>query len=351
MARRARAWELAWLAALARGGAGALGPLRRDHHRQPALLADRHPGNGRNAETPDRARSTSSSTGRARLGEVLQWPGMVGALGGVVLGFAFLRRRSALGIAAASSPSAPSPCSPAPAWRSSPATRCSPAAMLAIFVALALLGWRLLEPGHPWRRRWQLFAGLVCADVRRLAAEPVGPRLPGRHRPHQPGRGSSATSPTWSTPAPSSRSAARSPCPTTAPCPASPSASKSSRPRSSAPARKACPERGYFVAPASQFVIHNFILDPNDPTQFDLEVPHGFERGRRKRVLEGLPPLRLSRGVPLGGERHRRQFEAAAEVERCCRRRSSLALLRDRLRGRALRARSRRRRRCRGCRT
>jgi hypothetical protein len=36
------------------------------------------------------------------------------------------------------------------------------------------------------------------------------------------------------------------------------------------------PRRGYFVAPASSFVIHNFILDPNDPTDFSLEVPPGF---------------------------------------------------------------------------
>ena len=46
---------LAWLAALGLGRADPLGAVRRDHHRQPALLADRHPGNGRNAETPDRA--------------------------------------------------------------------------------------------------------------------------------------------------------------------------------------------------------------------------------------------------------------------------------------------------------
>ncbi len=38
--------------------------------------------------------------GPRALGEVMQWPGMVGALGGLVLSFAFLRRRSALGIAA-----------------------------------------------------------------------------------------------------------------------------------------------------------------------------------------------------------------------------------------------------------
>ena len=35
------------------------------------------------------------------------------------------------------------------------------AAMLAIFAALGLLGWRLLEPDHPWRRR---LAGLRRAS-------------------------------------------------------------------------------------------------------------------------------------------------------------------------------------------
>ena len=38
------------------------------------------------------------------------------------------------------------------------------------------------------------------------------------------------------------------------------------------------PRRGYFLKPASPFVIHNFILDPNDPTRFTLAVPQRFER-------------------------------------------------------------------------
>ncbi|HEX2708185.1 MAG TPA: hypothetical protein VHM66_09290, partial [Solirubrobacterales bacterium] len=37
------------------------------------------------------------------------------------------------------------------------------------------------------------------------------------------------------------------------------------------------PQRGYFLAPASPFVIHNFILDPNDPTRFSRKVPPGFK--------------------------------------------------------------------------
>ena len=31
--------------------------------------------------------------------------------------------------------------------------------------------------------------------------------------------------------------------------------------------------RGYYVVPASPFVVHNFILDPNDPTDLSTEVP------------------------------------------------------------------------------
>ncbi len=37
------------------------------------------------------------------------------------------------------------------------------------------------------------------------------------------------------------------------------------------------PARGYFVDPASEFVVHNFILDPNDKTNLHFHVPPGFE--------------------------------------------------------------------------
>jgi len=36
------------------------------------------------------------------------------------------------------------------------------------------------------------------------------------------------------------------------------------------------PRRGYFLDPASPFVVHNFILDPNDPARFTTQVPPGF---------------------------------------------------------------------------
>ncbi len=77
--------------------------------------------------------------GPRRLGEVLQWPGMVGAAGGVLLAprssCAAAAERSFIPYEGSNfqsawrrwpSPSAPSPSSPAPGWRSSPATRCWP---------------------------------------------------------------------------------------------------------------------------------------------------------------------------------------------------------------------------------
>ena len=37
------------------------------------------------------------------------------------------------------------------------------------------------------------------------------------------------------------------------------------------------PRRGYFLNPASPFVIHNFILDPKDPSRFNVtRAPPGF---------------------------------------------------------------------------
>jgi hypothetical protein len=41
------------------------------------------------------------------------------------------------------------------------------------------------------------------------------------------------------------------------------------------------PDRGYLVKPASQFVVHNFILDPNDPTRFHLRVPSDYKEVAR----------------------------------------------------------------------
>jgi hypothetical protein len=227
--------------------------------------------------------------GPRALGEVMQWPGMVGALGGVVLGFVFLRRRSALGLAAA-----------VLALLAFALLACAglailarytmlASAVLAIFVAVALLGWRLLEPdAGPWRRRWQLLAGLVLAmfllwlpnqwdldskvdtdltnqakiegDLSALvddgAFEPLcGPVAVPNHRAIPRLAFGLDVKPTEIV-----------------------SASEAG---SSPEERAKLAEAGYYVEPASPFVIHNFVLDPNDPTELEFVVPAGFEEVAR----------------------------------------------------------------------
>ncbi len=220
--------------------------------------------------------------GPRRLGEVLQWPGMIGAAGGLVLGFAFLRRRSALGIAAAFLAGAAFAILACAGLAIIARYTMLAAAVLSVFVALALLGWRLLEPGHPWRRRWQLFAAIVVAmfviwlpnqwsldstvntdvtnqgnierDLTHLveagAFKPLcGPIAVPNHRAVPRLAFGLNVKPTDIV-----------------------SASEAVSPEE----KKKLAEAGYFVDPASPFVIHNYILDPNDPTRFKLSVPHGF---------------------------------------------------------------------------
>jgi hypothetical protein len=216
--------------------------------------------------------------GPRALGEVMQWPGMVGAFGGVILGFAFLRRRSALGLAAAALALLGFAFLGAAGLAIIARYTMLGAAILAIFVALALLGWRLLEVGHPWRRRWQLFAGLVAlmfvlwlpnqwdldstvhsdlanqgaierdlsdlVDAGAFAKPLCGPIAVPNHRAIPRLAFGLDVRPTEILSA----------------------------------SEEGIPRRGYFLEPASPFVIHNFILDPNDPTRFHLTVPPRYHR-------------------------------------------------------------------------
>ena len=216
--------------------------------------------------------------GPRRLGEVLQWPGMIGAAGGVVLAFVFLRQRAALGLVASLLVLGAFALLGSAGLAIIARYTMLGAAILAIFVAVALLGWRLLETGDPWRRRWQVFAGVVglmfvlwlpnqwdldstvhsdladqgeierdlsdLADTGAFAEPLCGPIAVPNHRAIPRLAFNLDVKPT-----------------------AIVSASEDGVPR-----------RGYFLNPASPFVIHNFILDPNDPTRFSLSVPDGFER-------------------------------------------------------------------------
>ena len=216
--------------------------------------------------------------GPRALGEVMQWPGMVGAAGGVIFGFAFLRKRSALGLAALILALAAFALLAAAGLAIIARYTMLAGAILAIFVAVGLLGWRLLAADHPWRRRWQVFAGVVVlmfvlwlpnqwnldstvhddlsdqgtierdlgdlADSGAFAKPLCGPIAVPNHRAVPRLAFSLDIEPTDVVSA----------------------------------SEEGIPRRGYFLHPASRFVIHNFILDPNDPTRFSLDPPRGFER-------------------------------------------------------------------------
>ena len=216
--------------------------------------------------------------GPRALGEVMQWPGMVGAAGGVVLGFVCLRRRSALGLVAIALALGAFALLAGAGLAIIARYTMLGAALLAIFVAVALLGWRLLETGHPWRLGWQLFAGLVLlmfilwipnqwdldSTVHRDLADQGTIE---RDLSDLVDRGAFVKPLCGPVAVPNHRAIPRL------------AFGLHVKPTEIVSAsEEGIPRRGYFLDPASTFVIHNFILDPNDPTRFNLEVPNGFTR-------------------------------------------------------------------------
>jgi hypothetical protein len=219
--------------------------------------------------------------GPRALGEVMQWPGMVGALGGVILGFSFLRRRSALGIAAAVLALAAFALLAAAGLAIIARYTMLAGAILAIFVAVALLGWRLLERDHPWRRRWQILAGIVLLmfvlwapnqwDLDSTVDRDLSNQgAIERDLTHLVGADAFAKPLCGPIAVPNHRAIPRLAFGLDVKPTAIVSASEEGIPR-----------RGYFLDPASQFVIHNFILDPNDPTRLSLSAPPGFHEVAR----------------------------------------------------------------------
>jgi hypothetical protein len=219
--------------------------------------------------------------GPRALGEVLQWPGMIGAFGGVILGWLYLRRRSVLGIAAALLALLGFAFLGAAGLAIIARYTMLAAAILAIFVAVALLGWRLLEPGHPGRRPWQVFAAIVALmfviwlpnqwdlDSR------VDTDLTNQARIENDLTDlvdAGAFNPLCGQVAvPNHRAVPRL------------AFGLEVKPTQIISAsEEGIPEHGYFVEPASSFVIHNYILDPNDPTRFAVKKPPpGFKEVAR----------------------------------------------------------------------
>ena len=220
--------------------------------------------------------------GPRALGEVMQWPGMVGALGGVVLGLALppppLRRSASSPRVLALGAFAVLACA---GLAIIARYTMLAGAILAIFVALALLGWRLLERGHPWRRAWQAFAAVVALMF--VVWAPNQYDLLSRVDTDLTNQGeiesdlgdladSGAFEPLClPISVPNHRAVPR----LAFDLDVRPSRIVSSSEQAHQP------RRGYFLDPASPFVIHNFILDPNDPSRFTTTVPHGFHRVAR----------------------------------------------------------------------
>ncbi|HET8862546.1 MAG TPA: hypothetical protein VFM94_04780, partial [Solirubrobacterales bacterium] len=229
--------------------------------------------------------------GPRRLGEVLQWPGMVGAVGGVLIAatIAVRRRRGSdasipyegsdppIGLAAVALALGAFAILACAGLAIIPRYTMLAAALLAIFAAFALLGWRALEPGHPWRRAWQAFAVLVALMF--VAWGPNQYDLLSRvdtdltnQSEIESDLGDLAESDAFEPiclpiSVPNHRAVPRL---------AFDLDVRPSQIVSSSEQRQ--PRRGYFLDPASAFVIHNFILDPNDPSRLDTPVPPGFHR-------------------------------------------------------------------------
>lgn len=218
--------------------------------------------------------------GPRRLGEVLQWPGMVGAAGGIALGLAFLRRRSAIGVAAAALALGAFAILASAGLAIIPRYTMLAAAVLAVFAALALLGWRHLERGDPWRRAWQGFAAIVAAmfviwgpsQYDLLHRVDVDLTNQGAIEEDLGELADSGAFEPLCLPisVPNHRAVPRL------------AFHLDVRPSEIVSfSQQRQPARGYFLDPASRFVVRNFVLDPNDPARLASPVPRGFRRAAR----------------------------------------------------------------------
>jgi hypothetical protein len=221
--------------------------------------------------------------GPRRLGEVMQWPGMIGGFGGLLLGICLLRRRSALGFAAVVLALLAFAALAAAGLAIIARYTMLAGAILSIFFALALLGWRFLDRGDPWRRRWQIFAAIVLAMV--LVWLPNQWNLDRQVHTDLTNQGkiegdltdlvnSGAFAPDCGPIAvPNHRAVPR----LAFGLEVKPTDIVSASEAVSGEEKKKLAGAGYYVEPASPFVIHNYILDPNDKTNFkDVEPPAGF---------------------------------------------------------------------------
>lgn len=239
--------------------------------------------------------------GPRRLGEVMQWPGMIGALFGLILTLWAVPRRAAIGVVSAALALAAFAVMGAAGLAIIPRYTMLAAAVLFIFAAAAVLGWRLLEPGHRLRRLWQAAAvvtvlvylawlpnqiDLVRTVERDLSNQSLVERdlealvergaFEPRSDLHDPATGELGREPVESClpiSVPNHRAVPRL------------AFWLDIRPSDvvSIAAAKAQPKTGFFLAPARPFTLHNFILDPGEPGRAASRPPPGFHEVARNR--------------------------------------------------------------------
>jgi len=226
--------------------------------------------------------------GPRRLGEVMQWPGMIGGFGGLVLGICLLRRRSALGFVAVVLALLAFAFLAAAGLAIIARYTMLAGAILSIFFALALLGWRFIDRGNPWRLRWQVFAGIVLLMV--LVWLPNQWNLDKQVHTDMVNQGQiendlsdlvdeGAFSPECGPIAvPNHRAVPRLAFGLDLRPTDIVSASEAVSGEEKEKLEEIKHQGGYWVQPASEFVIHNYILDPNDTTSFKIEPPPGFHQ-------------------------------------------------------------------------
>jgi hypothetical protein len=210
-----------------------------------------------------------------RLGEVVREPVLVGAVVGVVLAFALLRRRSALPLAFGTL--AVGAFSLLALGGLAVITRylLLVGVVVSIFCAVSVFGWLLLDRASPWRVRWMVGAGIVALLL--LAFVPAQANriddLQGKIAEQDRIQSdlheladSDAFEPNRAECGPVS-------VPNTRPVPML--ALWLDR-RPSGILSREIPPRGYFVEPASSRVDRGFRLDPNDPGLRPGPVPPRF---------------------------------------------------------------------------
>lgn len=224
--------------------------------------------------------------GPRRLGEVMQWPGMVGAFFGVILTLWAMPKRAAIGVISAVLALVAFAIMGAAGLAIIPRYTMLAAAILFIFTGAAVLGWRLLEPGHRLRRIWQVAAAITVAlwliwlpnqyDLLKTVDEDLSDQaLVERDLEALVDDGSfyaDGTEEVRCLPisVPNHRAVPR----LAFWLDIRPSAVISV-------AAEEQPRTGLFLAPASDFTIENFILDPGDETRTTTRPPAGFtEVGR-----------------------------------------------------------------------